>query len=402
MKKFALLFLSIHSIVLAQTQNRKLSFLTKFQYLYEKDNEKSNKVGVFASSAEIYVINNLNNGFSFVEATNGDKGYIKTSVITDENMGYKDENEPKKIFYRGIEGYQCPHKFVQVSGLRVRKEPSVNSKITRILELNEMICYNYFPLAKDGWINIGNEYQGENEYIQFKNLGEELTYQKVFSDYKNSLNKAEEKTQVERLLEIGWDSPENENLEALKVYRDFCVKNSKTDVLENLDFEIFLLENMQNHYDSADTAKTWVKFDFIIHKKLVKLANFREKQINGLGVQFTKTKDFSSLQECAIDPYILYKSDDVSIFFEKNDENKREYATINYLKFLNNSALIINDFEISENTSEKEFIKKFGKIFTIDWKHEPHIYRFSDGDAGFLKITFKNGKPFNFENLFYC
>lgn len=401
MKKNIFLFLLMHCILLAQGQKRELSFLTKFQYLYQENNEKSHKIGALAAGAEVYFLKNVSNGFSLVEATNGDKGYVNSSVIAEKNRGYKDENEPKKYFYRGSQGYQCPHQYIQTSGLRVRKEPNTQSKIIKVLGLNQMICNNYFPFDKEGWINIGNVYHGENGYIQYKNLGEELTYEKVFTDYEQSIGKPEEKNQVERLVEIGWDSTEKQNLESLNIYKNYCLKFNKLEALEKLNFEIFLLENMQNHYESSDTLQTHVKYDFKLRNQPIKLGNLRENQMNTLGIPFVKSKDFSDLQECGIDPFVLYKTEDITMIFEKWD-GKKEFATIIDFKFKNGNSVLINDFEINENTSEREFIKKFGKIFNIHWKTDPHQYRFADGDAGFAVITFKDGKPVSFQNSFYC
>lgn len=401
MKKNTLLFLLMHFLFLAQGQKRELSFLTKFQYLYQENNENSSKIGVFAAGAEVYFLKNVSNGFSLVEATNGDKGYVKSSVIAATNRGYKDENEPKQYFYRGGQGYQCPHQYIQTSGLRVRKEPNTQSKIIKVLGLNEMICNNYFPFAKDAWINVGNVYQGENGYIQYKNLGDALTYDKVFADYEQSIGKPDEKNQVERLLEIGWDSTEKQNLESLNIYKNYCLKSNKLDDLEKINFEIFLLENMQNHHESSDTLQTHVKYDFKLHNKPIKLGNLQENQMNNFGIPFIKSKDFSDLQECGIEPFVLYKTEDITMIFEKWD-GKKEFATIIDFKFKNGNSVLINDFEINENTSEREFIKKFGKIFNIYWKTDPHQYRFADGDAGFTVITFKDGKPVSFQNSFYC
>ena len=56
MKKNIFLFLLMHCILLAQGQKRELSFLTKFQYLYQENNEKSNKIGALAAGAEVYFL----------------------------------------------------------------------------------------------------------------------------------------------------------------------------------------------------------------------------------------------------------------------------------------------------------------------------------------------------------
>lgn len=391
----------MHFIFLVQGQKRELSFLTKFQYLYQENNEKSNKIGALAAGAEVYFVKNVTNGFSLIEATNGDKGYVKTAVIAETNRGYKDENEPKKYFDRGSQGYQCPHLYVQVSGLRVRNEPNTQSKIIKILGLNQMICNNYFPFDKEGWINIGNVYLGENGYIQYKNLGERLSYEKVFADYQQSIGKPEEKTQIERLVEIGWDATEKQNLESLQIYKNYNLKMNKLDDLEKLNFEIFLLENMQNHYESSDLMLTQIKYDFKFRNKPIDVGNLQEKQIKTLGIPFVQSKDFSGLQECGIEPSVVYKTDDITLIFEEW-EGRKEFATIIDFKFKNGNTVIMNGFEVGESTSEKEFIKKFGKIFTLNWKSEPHQYRFADGDAGFVIITFKNGKPVSFHNSFYC
>ena len=383
------------------SQKREYSYLTKSEYLLKQPLPNAEKLGVFAASAEIFLLGKQINGFVYVEATNGDKGYVKASSVTSRNMNYKDPNELTKYFDRGEQGFQVPHKFVQVSGLRARKKPNVNSEIVSIVPINEQVTVNYVPFSENAWVYIGDYFFEKPRFIQYKNLGKVLQYNDVYQSYEKSKGSSNEKELAERLLELSWQiGNERQTLQSLKIYQNYCQKSNTCKNAEQLDFEIYLMENMQNPYPYEDSINRRIEMEYVIDNQ--RMETITQKFLDSKKDLFQKTQDYSGLSECGIEPIMLYKFSAGNIFLEQYDPKIEPIATVNDMLISDRFGLIIDGMLINSTTSEKDFIKKFGRKINILWDYYPHQYRFPDGDAGFYTIEFRNGVPYRFSTSYYC
>jgi len=63
---------------------------------------------------------------------------------------------------------------------------------------------------------------------------------------------------------------------------------------------------------------------------------------------------------------------------------------------------VIGNERMDANYTERDFINHFGDMVSANMIEEPHVYRLQNGDAGQLIITFKDGKLFSYDCMYYC
>lgn len=163
-----------------------------------------------------------------------------------------------------------------------------------------------------------------------------------------------------------------------------------------------MVQQMQNpmDYDQREQFMSKADLHFEINGKKIYENKISETELKQLGLK--KTLDCSDLSECSWEPEFCYTSLDIKIVFEKHFETNKLFATVATMTFNTNETVIINNIKIDKNYSEREFVKTFGKIINIVWNYSPHVYRLPVGDAGFLEITFKNGKAYKYNVIYFC
>ncbi len=371
-------------------------------FLYKSADKNSEKMGVFATQASIILLDSTSY-FYKVEVNNGDRGYILKQPISTRMMGRTYFDEPSGYFYRGEQNTQCPHMYVQASGLKTRKAPNTSSKVVQILPINKMECIDYIPLYKDGWVYIGDHFRERPEFIQYKFLGKEIDFDTLLHDYLNAKNKSAQERQikVEQLLELSWNSKPHNTLEALRLFKKFHTENGTLSKYPKLDFEIYLAENMQQSANFEEREAFFVKADmhFLINNRRQKITGITEAFAKSIGTN--KVTDYDDRFDCAWSPEFRYVGENIEIVFEKNEENET-YGTLKKINFSPDRVLVINNMKIDNQTPERDFIKAFGKFIDIRWTTSPHTYFIQDGDAGFMEIKFKNGKAYSYELFYYC
>lgn len=134
---------------MAQSTGERSVYTSKWGYLYREAENKKDRLGVFATEAAVYLIDSTQTQYK-VQVNNGDIGFIDRQPLKKFMDGKKSADEPAQYFYRGSEGYQCPHYYVRVAELRVRKAPTTTSLAVRRASLNELLCIDYVPLYTDG------------------------------------------------------------------------------------------------------------------------------------------------------------------------------------------------------------------------------------------------------------
>ena len=135
-----------------QAQEKKVSwddyiYTSAWGYLYSDASERSQRLGVFATHAAIIVLDSTTS-YYHVMVSNGDIGFIERQPLVGRLFASKYYGEPSEYFYRGKEGFQSPHRYVQVAELRVRSGPSTECNVVGKVAINEMAFFDYWPLYR--------------------------------------------------------------------------------------------------------------------------------------------------------------------------------------------------------------------------------------------------------------
>ncbi|QDP86433.1 hypothetical protein FNJ88_13035 [Chryseobacterium sp. SNU WT5] len=370
---------------------------------------KVNKIPVklvfWQREASVKLLDSINNYYK-IAANNGDIGFILKQKLTKSMRGKKDADEPKDYFYRGTAGTQCPHLYVQVSGLRARTEPNTTSSVSQILPINKFECIEYLPISKNGWVYIGDYFHKNPAFVQYKYLGDEISFKETLVQFEKTkpVDINQKKILLERLVEIGWNSDPQNTLKALKLFKTFHQNQGTLESVPEIDFELFLAEHIQNPLSpKARSEFNYNKITVNINGTELNDGTITEAQMKSLNL--IRINDYSTLpnfSECGWDPGFAYvnKSKKTIINFEEN--NNKITGLVESLSFIEGNSMVINGFRIDHNTLETDFIKKFGKLISFNRFNFPGTYYLPDGDAGFMEISFKNGKAFSYQHSFYC
>jgi len=384
--------------IIAQNPGQHPVYTSEWGHLY-RENEKSKDIlGIFSTEAPVYVLDSTQTQYK-VQVSNGDIGFIDRQPLQKSMRGKKSAGEPAQYFYRGKEGYQCPHFYVQVSELRVRKGPTTESIPVRRAALNELVCIDYVPLYEGGWIYIGDHFHENPEYIQMKYLGTELTYEKVLKDYLAVKDKDREKelAQVGRLRELAWI--EDKNLkQALQYWKESNtgVENPKIDI----DFELLLADQFAKKPGTEAYEKKLkaLNLHFIWKETSLFDGKITDAQMKQLEMQ--KVKDIPNVPECGWEPQYFYRTPNIIIAFE--EYKGKVSGSIYKMSFSNGETVVLGNERMDSNYDEKNFVTRFGDMLSSRWISSPHEYHIQNGDAGLLIFTFKDGKLFSYECMYYC
>ncbi|MCE4064702.1 hypothetical protein LXM63_06300 [Chryseobacterium gleum] len=383
---------------MAQKPGEKPVYTSEWGHLFREKGNNKDLLGIFSTEAPVYLLDSTRTQYK-VQVSNGDIGFIDRQPLQKIMQGKKSSGEPAQYFYRGSPGQQCPHFYIQVSELRVRKGPTTESTPVRRAALNELVCIDYVPLYQDGWVYIGDHYHENPEYIQMKYLGSELTYEKVLKDYLavKGKNKEKELTQIGRLREIAW--LEDKNLkQALQYWKESNagIENPKIDI----DFELLLAEQFEKKPGTKDYEKKVkaLNMHFLWKETTLFDGKITDSQMKKLEMQ--KVNDIPDLPECGWEPQYFYKTPDIIVAFE--EYKGKISGSVYKMSFTNGEALVLGNERMDSNYDEKNFVTHFGDLLSSRWISSPHEYHIQNGDAGLFIFTFKDGKLFSYECMYYC
>lgn len=379
-------------------KSQETMYISSSTHLYQKPDTKSNKVGTFARGAFISIINKTNNNWYEVKADNNDVGFVKTDFIKEYlNIADSHTKDPD-IFINNDHYMGCPHLFVRAASLKAKNKPNIEAKSSQILKMNSAFCVFYIPNDNEAWINIGEE-----NFIQKKYLGARFSLDEAIKQY-NETNEADfinKRLWAERITQMGWLEKKEDNLKAQKIFLEYAKKYSNPKTIENIEFNIFVLENTSDFssYPYEENFKKLKTLYLKVNGKKVKY-NLSTKDITDLNLQYTKRKpkDFG---ECGYEADWEYIFENFKIAYSNHDKSGFIYE-MDLTK--EGNAFAIEGMELSKDLSEKDFILKFGKYINYyeleDSKN--HVYRIPAGDAGVFIITFNEGKAVRYEELYYC
>ncbi|PTT31776.1 hypothetical protein DBR28_15495 [Chryseobacterium sp. HMWF028] len=384
----------------AQSPGAHPVYTSEWGHLYRENGNNKDLQGIFSTEAPVYVLDSTQTQYK-VQVSNGDIGFIDRQPLQKSMRGKKSAGEPTQYFYRGVQGYQCPHFYVQVSELRVRKAPTTESMATRRAPLNELVCIDYVPLYQNGWVYIGDHFHENPEYIQMKYLGSELTYDKVLKEYLavKGKNKEKELTQVGRLREIAW--LEDKNLkQALNYWKESYTNTGIENPKVDIDFELLLAHQFAKK-PSTETYEKKLKalnMHFIWKESQLFDGKITDAQMKQLEMQ--KVKDIPNIPECGWEPQYFYRTPNIIVAFE--EYKGKVFGSIYKMSFTNGEAMVLGNERMDSNYDEKNFVTRFGDLLSSRWISSPHEYHIQNGDAGLFILTFKDGKLFSYECMFYC
>lgn len=383
---------------MAQKPGEKPVYTSEWGHLFREKGNNKDLLGIFSTEAPVYLLDSTRTQYK-VQVSNGDIGFIDRQPLQKIMQGKKSSDEPAQYFYRGSQGQQCPHFYIQVSELRVRKGPTTESTPVRRAVLNELVCIDYVPLYQDGWVYIGDHFHENPEYIQMKYLGSELTYEKVLKDYLvvKGKNKEKELTQVGRLREIAW--MEDKNLkQALQYWKESNagIENPKIDI----DFELLLAKQFEKKPETKDYEKKVkaLNMHFLWKETTLFDGKITDSQMKKLEMQ--KVNDIPDMPECGWEPQYFYKTPDIIVAFE--EYKGKIFGSVYKMSFTNGEALVLGNERMDSNYVEKNFVTHFGDLLSSRWISSPHEYHIQNGDAGLFIFTFKDGKLFSYECMYFC
>ncbi|MEF9478218.1 hypothetical protein OWR28_11460 [Chryseobacterium sp. 1B4] len=370
---------------MAQKPGEKPVYTSEWGHLFREKGNNKDLLGIFSTEAPVYLLDSTQTQYK-VQVSNGDIGFIDRQPLQKTMHGNKSSGEPAQYFYRGPQGQQCPHFYIQVSELRVRKGPTTESTPVRRAALNELVCIDYVPLYQDGWVYIGDHFHENPEYIQMKYLGSELTYEKVLKDYLavKGKNKEKELTQAGRLREIAW--MEDKNLkQALQYWKESNagIENTKTDI----DFELLLAEQFAKKPGTKDYEKKLktLNMHFLWKETALFDGKITDSQMKKLEMQ--RVNDIPDMPECGWEPQYFYKTPDIIVAFE--EYKGKISGSIYKMSFTNGEALVLGNERMDSNYDERSFVTRFGDLLSSHWISSPHEYHIQNGDAGLLFLPLK-------------
>lgn len=383
---------------MAQNPGQRPVYTSEWGHLFRDQGNMKDILGIFSTEAPVYLLDSTRTQYK-VQVSNGDIGFIDRQPLQKNMRGKKSAGEPAQYFNRGSQGFQCPHFYVQVSELRVRKAPTTESMPVRRVALNELVCIDYVPLYQDGWIYMGDHFHENPEYIQMKYLGPELTYEKVLKDYLAVKGKDREKelVQVGRLREMAWI--EDKDLkQALQYWKEsnIGIDNPKIDI----DFELLLADQFAKKPGTEAYEKKLkaLNLHFIWKETTLFDGKITDAQMKQLELQ--KVKDIPNMPECGWEPQYFYRTRNIILAFE--EYKGKVSGSIYKMSFSNGEALVLGNERMDSNYDEKNFVTRFGDMLSARWISSPHEYHIQNGDAGLLIFTFKDGKLFSYECMYYC
>ena len=390
----------VHHAV-AQSAGQRPLYTSTWGHLFREAGNNKDLLGVFPTEAPVYLLDSTNTQYK-VQVNNGDIGFIDRQPLKSAMDGKRSPGEPQQYFYRGTEGAQCPHFYVQVSQLRVRKAPNTTSTAVRRVGLNEMVCIDYVPLYTDGWVYIGDHFHESPEYIQMKFLGSELTYDKVLKEYLAVKGKDQEKelAAVGRLREIGWTKYPKLK-QALIYWKESYGQAGIADPKVDIDFELLLANKFQNELQSEVYAKKLKALNFHFEWKGVSLSDGKitDAQMKQLALQ--RVSEIPDMPECGWEPRYYYKTPNMIVAFEENYKGK-VVGTMYKLFFSDGENIVMGNERMDANYAEKDFVNHFGELLSADWISTPHTYYIQNGDAGLFIFRFVEGKLASYECMYYC
>jgi hypothetical protein len=407
MNKFLLLSLFITQVSLASDTKTVYSSTE----LYESPSLMSAKKGVFRAFAKVEVLEITNEYWCKVQTESLITGFILRKFL----IKPEDEKEfsylNPDIFYGSLKGRILDPElklYVNVAGLRARTEPTKNAKVLTMLKMNEPCSPSFLPYDIEEWVLAGYDFNNRNGeslpfYVQRKFLGIQIDINLALASYSESTSFTEEEQQrdVERLLEMSHFESDSIRKIVLMKFIAYSETQNPSKNLEALRAEILGMDKCVDH-----NLVNWDEYFETIHQlvfscywKKVKLEFSKEESLKIAGLEYQVISQFpEDYSECSNGFEKGYYLEGVKLI-DEGDPDDETFLVWKMDLTNKNCFLKIADFEINSMTNETEFINNVGSFFFIDGRGDEHSYFL--GESGRV-ITFKNGKPYDYEYQSQC
>lgn len=360
------------------------------------DANGTTQIGIYTRGAYLNNVDKVNN--DVFKVTNELLGttYILDTDHLKEVLSAEDSTEASPSPIIDFDDYYgSPHLFTVVGGLKVRTAPNHQSETTGVLYNGTPVGIDYFPYDKEAWVKINfNEGQG---YIPVKYLGKRPNLNNLITSYKKATEPKEQKRFIQRIIELGWNSNDDDNAKALLVFADYADKNSQPEraTIARLQAEVLKAIPDEGIYDKTLDLVTKKLIGFTLNNVIEPKKGF---SLATLEKTFGKVKEsYSNLEDCALDNY------ESNIIFNTaecigHDVNKT--YTLRIVEMGNGAGFKINNNILNENTTETEFLKT-GKGLINTILNTEKAYQIPAGDSAY-RFTFKEGKLSKVELIYFC
>jgi hypothetical protein len=394
------------SLAFAQTEEVKVIRSTTELFATPKCDE--NPIGIFARGSKVIVLKTEGNSV-LVETNAKYQGYIKKGYLVKHlNANDKYEDDPT-IFIGGIDGRYFENRglYTNVAGLRARAEPSISGLVIKQLNMNHRCDVDFIPYDPNGWVCGGTIWDGEGDFqffVPVKYVGKQTDIKETMAIYRFKKGKSlqEDKQLAERIFEMSYWESDSIRLEALLLFRDLITTYKLSNATEDIDFEIFVLQNSCLDYKLLDYNLTW---SYWYNGK--EMTYYNRQDVENSKMSFTYVDGYlDDLGECGWDCQGAYFLPGIVLIDEPYESSTSEKYPFSVWKIdFSNPAITIKfqAFEITHQTQEKDFVLGLGKkILHSELKDGKHIYYMPDGDAGFAQVEFLDGKLVRWELEYFC
>jgi len=371
--------------------------------LYAAPELGARTIGLFARGGVIFNPRPaVEAGWLQAQAEDGTTGFVRAEYFR-KTLNARDTfaPDPAPIIPGGDGIWGGPHLFVRAASVKGRSAPSAAASARKIYHVNDPVSVHYLPHNPDGWVRVeGHFANDEATYIQRKFLGPRLRPDSVLGVY-DALPKSDlaaRRSWAERFLELAWKEDLTTRIAALERFIALAKETGDEAAATRAGFELRMTRAMQNPLSPEELAKPAIartlRYELGGYASNGSIPYAQLSRIRG----GHKTRR-DSLPECGAeaDARILFPT----LALWGMDDSQMAYLDWIDLSAPGNSVSYAG-FRIHASTREEEFVQALGRYFSVRWTEEPHVYYFGVGEGQAFLITFRDGKPLRYEEIYYC
>lgn len=359
-----------------------------------KDQAGTQKAGIFVSNTPLSDTEKSNKRVVKINRDYENPLYIIDTKNLSETYTDQAPDAPAPLIEQD-EYYGSPHLFTTVAGLKVREYPTSTASVLGTVLNGTAVPLYFYPYDKNSWVPLPFE-EGYG-YVAVQFLGARPVMDELIQAYKTATEISEQRKYAERILELGWNSPDKETIQAIQTYVDFATKQNETDKIELLKIQVEVLKAKPKLGNTAKIDKLIKKqqFGFTLNKLIEPKGGFPIEWIHDyLGYPLD---EYADLEDCSLNDY-EGNSYFNSAEFITNDLT-RSYSA-RKMDMLNFNGFQIDNSLLDATTTEVAFLKiAKGLITTIDSLTHSYYIQVEDSNYAFV---FYNNVLLRVELIYYC
>ncbi|MCO7724691.1 SH3 domain-containing protein [Myroides odoratimimus] len=361
------------------------------------DANGTTQIGVYTRGAYLENIEKINKDVFKVTNAYAEETYILDINNLKKTLSAEDTSEASPNPIIDFDDYYgSPHLFTTVGGLKVRKAPNHQAEVLETLYTGTPLAIDYYPYDKEAWVKVSH--LGNTGYIPVKYLGKRPNLNNLITNYKKATDPKDQKRFIQRIVELGWNSSQDETALALGVFAEYADKNNRPEKATIARLQAEVLKVSPNNEEIADKIENMLNqqlFGFTLNNVLEPRKGF---SLATLEKSLGKIKEsYSNLDDCALGDYesniIFHTAECIG-----HDVNKTYKLRIIEIK--NDAGFKINNSIVNENTTEKEFLE-IGKGLINTILPLEKAYQIAAGDMVY-QFSFAEGKLSKVELIYFC